>query len=218
MPQWVKDWWKAFTIAFRGWYGKIAISIFTGLFGLPVLYQRLRSNVGAFSMADLAALPSDLPTGLVWTLWEIGLGVILIILWVSTLRWIVKTRATIKGAWYQLAVLREKGVGLRNDGLRISPPIYREVYDKRSFLEWLEMTNSWYEETKTEVAKISEADAVWFGCMDIIPVVPRISHFNPLEVEGYNYIHALALHDERLSRLGEMISPLVGSRLRGEDK
>ena len=136
-----------------------------------------------------------------------GIVVLLAILFWVMLEYAVKLRKQIRGTRVGLSELREKGVELRNEG--------REVMaTQAAWDDWRKRAEKWNADVIQKIGEISQADAIWFSILDVVPN-PRIPigknnlqetiERRPWIKEHERLYH---MHDFRVARLGEMIREL----------
>ena len=123
----------------------------------------------------------------------IGVAVALaIVVWCFVER-MAALEARIRGTRAELAILRSRGVELRNEA-------QHGFLNNPAWDEWSQKATTWNVEVVSAIRKFSEADAEWFGVLDVVPA-PRIG--NPLG-DG-DQIKLYWMHDFRVKRLGKMI-------------
>lgn len=145
-------------------------------------------------MKELIGIPSPILAVIFLLVW--------IIFWVT--RYAHKLRTQIEEARKEIATLREKGVRIRNDGIAL-------FVEERTFNAWKDSVYDWNEKTKEALKKVSEADSIWFGTLDIVPEKSRVTidYWDKFPEE---HAKQLREHDRRLALLGEMIRDQWGLR------
>jgi hypothetical protein len=136
--------------------------------------------------------------------WILGLTVALAFLFVWMLESTVRLRRQIKSARVEIAILRRRGVEIRNNGMGI-------ITNAAAWLQWERDALDWNDKVISELAKISEADAEWFSVLDVVPP-PRLAPQQdaPEEIKDA-YCKLFGEHDFRVCRLGKMINRLWGT-------
>ena len=92
----------------------------------------------------------------------------------------------------QLAELRSKGVGIRNEGTTL------DQIDKQE--QWFERVNLWKENTIDTLRQISKSDAEMFKTLNLVPNI----EFN-CKILSPQHKKMLREHNERISRLENLI-------------
>jgi hypothetical protein len=98
----------------------------------------------------------------------------------------------------RLAQLRNLGVGIRNEASN-------GVLMAAQWPQWWDKTVAWNAEVIETIKRISPADAEWFSVMDIMQPA-RVGLPIHESVDAGNVVGAFQLHDERLVRLGQLIT------------
>jgi hypothetical protein len=93
-----------------------------------------------------------------------------------------------------LALLRAKGVAIRNAG---------QKQKEATFKEWLADTEKWDADVLAEIRKTDEADAEWFDILDAVPEA-RVQYI-PYPGDQHRHIKAMREHDYRLVKLEQLI-------------
>ena len=144
---------------------------------------------GNASMTGLLGVPS----------WAMAIIIALCMIAYWLLEHLVHLRRRIRGARYELAQLRSRGVAIRNEG--------RSITNRQKLEDWGKSSLDWNEEVIASIKKINEADAEWFSVLDVVPD-PRlpIEHTSTVDLKMSADHHKLYReHDLRLKRLGEML-------------
>lgn len=76
--------------------------------------------------------------------------------------------------------------------------------DKAILEAWIAEVVQWERDVTSAIAKVNEADAVWFSVLDVVPE-PRIALYGAVPS---NHEKLYRQHDARLARLGDMIRNL----------
>jgi len=149
------------------------------------LIDWLMSLLVGTEMKELIGIPS----------WFIGIIVLLCFMVYWFLGYAHKLRIQIDEARKDIAILREDGVKIRNDGKAM-------FGDESSFNDWATKVTEWNEKVKDSLAKISEADSIWFGTLDVVqqPRIPANSN-----IKNRRHLKLYSEHDKRLDNLGQMI-------------
>jgi hypothetical protein len=212
----LNEWIKAFWEIYGNGYIPTISWVLGAIVGIPATYKGLQAFLHSIKIEVhnhnvIPALPELIIDFRV--LGVIALIITNFILMHGLWNYAMRLRSQIKGARLNLAELRELGVGLRNDGHRNGVPIHIRVIDETSYLDWKARIEKWNNDVIDEIKRISEADAIWFGVLDVMPPLRTVAEVSPFE-KGFPYrdehLHFLRLHDARVARLGEMIRELWG--------
>lgn len=139
----------------------------------------------------------------VWALWGGTLVLLFFIIEYAT-----RLRLRIRGVRVGLSKLRTEGVNIRNDG--------EWVFQTQNELNaWQAKVIDWNKRVIEEIRKINEADAEWFSVLDVVgpPRVPiKLNQITYQMLQILTWVddqqRIYTQHDNRLSRLGEMVRSL----------